>query len=77
MLIQDAYIGPFTSIAEGARIVRAEVEHSIVLERSVIEGVPTRIDSSLIGKDVVVTRSPDRPRAHHIMVGDSSRVELA
>ena len=77
VVVEDAYVGPFSAIAEGARIVRAEVEHSIVLERSVIEDVPTRIDSSLIGKDVVVTRSPDRPRAHHIMVGDSSRVELA
>jgi glucose-1-phosphate thymidylyltransferase len=77
VLVEDAYVGPFSAIAEGARIVRSEVEHSIVLERSVIEDVPTRIDSSLIGKDVVVTKSPDRPRAHHIMVGDSSRVELA
>ncbi|MEO6463511.1 MAG: glucose-1-phosphate thymidylyltransferase [Candidatus Eisenbacteria bacterium] len=77
VLVEDAYIGPFSAIAEGVRIVRSEVEHSIVLERSVIEDVPTRIDSSLIGKDVVVTKSPDRPRAHHIMVGDSSRVELA
>ena len=77
VVVEDAYVGPFSAIAEGARIVRSEVEHSIVLERSVIEDVPTRIDSSLIGKDVVVTRSPDRPRAHHIMVGDSSRVELA
>ena len=75
--VEDAYVGPFSAIAEGARIVRAEVEHSIVLERSVIEDVPTRIDSSLIGKDVVVTKSPARPRAHHVMVGDSSRVELA
>jgi len=77
VVVEDSYVGPFTAIAEGVRIVRAEIEHSIVLERSVIEDVPTRIDSSLIGKDVVVTRSPDRPRAHHIMVGDSSRVELA
>jgi glucose-1-phosphate thymidylyltransferase len=77
VLVEDAYVGPFSAIAEGARIVRAEVEHSIVLERSTIEDIPTRIDSSLVGKDVVVTRSPDRPRAHHIMVGDSSRVELA
>jgi glucose-1-phosphate thymidylyltransferase len=77
VVIEDAYVGPFTSIAEGARIVRAEIEHSIVLERSVIERVPTRIDSSLIGRDVVVTNSAVHPRAHHIMVGDSSRVELA
>jgi len=77
VLVEDAYVGPFSAIAEGARIIRSEVEHSIVLERSVIEDVPTRIDSSLIGKDVVVTRSQARPFAHHIMVGDSSRVELA
>jgi glucose-1-phosphate thymidylyltransferase len=77
VVVEDAYVGPFTAIAEGVRIVRAEIEHSIVLERSVIEDVPTRIDSSLIGKDVVVTKSAAHPRAHHIMVGDSSRVELA
>jgi glucose-1-phosphate thymidylyltransferase len=77
VVVENSYVGPFSSIAEGARIVGSEIEHSIVLERSVIEDVPTRIDSSLIGKDVVVTRSNDRPRAHHIMVGDSSRVELA
>jgi glucose-1-phosphate thymidylyltransferase len=77
VVVEDAYVGPFSAIAEGARVSRAEVEHSIVLERSVIEDVPTRIDSSLIGKDVVVTCSPLRPRAHRIMVGDSSRVELA
>ncbi|MGH7724203.1 MAG: glucose-1-phosphate thymidylyltransferase [Candidatus Eiseniibacteriota bacterium] len=77
VLVEDAYVGPFSAIADGAVVRRAEIEHSIVLERSVIEDVPTRIDSSLIGRDVVVTRSPDRPRAHHIMVGDSSRVELA
>jgi glucose-1-phosphate thymidylyltransferase len=77
VVVEDSYVGPFSAIAEGAKIVRSEVEHSIVLERSVIEDIPTRIDSSLIGKDVVVTCSPVRPRAHHIMVGDSSRVELA
>jgi glucose-1-phosphate thymidylyltransferase len=77
VVVEDSYIGPFSAIAEGVRIIGSEIEHSIVLERSSIIGVPTRIDSSLIGKDVMVTNSPDRPRAHHIMVGDSSRVELA
>ncbi len=75
--IRDAYVGPFTAIADGVEITHAEIEHSIVLERSRIENVHVRIESSLIGKDVVITAGGQRPRAHRLMVGDSSRVELA
>ena len=75
--VADAYIGPFTSIADGVEIVHSEIEHSIVLERSRILHVPQRIESSLIGKDVVVCASDSRPRTHRLMLGDSSRVELA
>ena len=75
--IRDAYIGPFTSIADGVEVVHSEIEHSIVLERSRILNVPQRIESSLIGKDVVVCASDARPRTHRLMLGDSSRVELA
>ena len=75
--ISDAYVGPFTAIGDGVEISHAEIEHSIVLERSSIRDVPVRIESSLIGKDVVITANGQRPRAHRLMVGDSSRVELA
>jgi glucose-1-phosphate thymidylyltransferase len=75
--IRDAYIGPFTSIADGVEIVHSEIEHSIVLERSRILNVPQRIESSLIGKDVMVCASESRPRTHRLMLGDSSRLELA
>jgi glucose-1-phosphate thymidylyltransferase len=75
--IEDAYVGPFSAIADGATIVHGEIEHSIVLERSSILNVPHRIESSLIGRDVTVTTHGSRPRAHRLMIGDSSRVELA
>jgi glucose-1-phosphate thymidylyltransferase len=75
--IADAYVGPSTSIGDGVEIVHAEIEHSIVLERSRIINVPNRIESSLIGKEAVVTASDARPRANRLMLGDSSRVELA
>jgi glucose-1-phosphate thymidylyltransferase len=77
VMIRDAYIGPYTSIADGAVIDHAELEHSIVLERSRLEHVSQRIESSLIGREAVVTSSGLRPRAHRMMIGDSSRVELA
>ncbi len=75
--ISDCYVGPFTSIAEGVVLTRCEIEHSIVLERSRIEDIPGRIESSLIGKDVVVCGKESRPRAHRLMLGDSSRLELS
>jgi glucose-1-phosphate thymidylyltransferase len=75
--ISDAYVGPFTSVADGVEIVHSEIEHSIVLERSRILHVSQRIESSLIGREVVVCASDARPRTHRLMLGDSSRVELA
>ena len=75
--ISDAYVGPFTAIADGVVLDHCEIEHSIVLERSRITGVPRRIESSLIGRDAVVTASDAMPRAHRLMLGDSSRVELS
>jgi len=75
--IRDAYLGPFTSIGDGVVIDHAEIEHSIVLERSRLERVATRIESSLIGRDAVVTSDGPRPHASRLVLGDSSRVELA
>jgi glucose-1-phosphate thymidylyltransferase len=75
-VVEDAYIGPFTAIYFGCTIRNAEVEHSIILENSRIEHVDTKIESSLIGKDCLVCRSPLRPRAIKLMLGDHSLVEL-
>ncbi len=74
--IDDAYIGPYTSIYHGCKVRGAEIEHSIVLENSVIEDVDGKIESSLIGKECHIGRSPLRPRAFKLMIGDHSRVEL-
>jgi glucose-1-phosphate thymidylyltransferase len=73
--IVGSYIGPFTAIAEGCEVVDSEVEHSVVLERSRIVGVPRLMDS-LIGRDVEVKPSPDRPKATRLMVGDHCIIEL-
>jgi glucose-1-phosphate thymidylyltransferase len=73
--IVRSYIGPFTSIAEDCVIEDAEIEYSIVLGSSTIQGVP-RIEYSLIGKDVEVTRATGMPNAHRLMVGDHSKVQL-
>jgi len=75
--IVHAYVGPFTALGDGVELDHAEIEHSIMLERSRILNLPHRVESSLIGRDVVVCGKDTRPRAHRLMLGDSSRVELS
>jgi glucose-1-phosphate thymidylyltransferase len=75
-LIEDAYVGPFTSIYFGCEVRGAEIEHSIVLENSRVVDIEGKLADCLIGKDVVVTRTHARPRAYKLMLGDHSRVDL-
>ncbi len=74
--ISNTYVGPFTSISEGVRIIGSEIENSIVLQDTQIEDIPTRIDNSLIGKNVQIHRIADRPRALTFVLGDNSRAEV-
>jgi glucose-1-phosphate thymidylyltransferase len=74
--IEDAYIGPYTSIGEGVRICRAEVEHSIVLAGSAVEDLGTRMEASLLGRNVKLTRSEGMPKTLRLLVGDNSEIEI-
>jgi glucose-1-phosphate thymidylyltransferase len=71
----DTYVGPYTSIGEDCNLQDAEIEHSVVLERSSIVGVH-RIQDSLLGREVELMRNRDRPRATRLMLGDHSRVDM-
>ena len=74
--IVHAYIGPFTSIMNDAEIRESEIEHSIVLEGSSISNLATRIEDSLIGKNVRIYRLPVKPSAYRFMLGDNSEVGI-
>ena len=74
--VEDSYIGPYTAVSHDCSVLHSEIEHTVVLERSRIEGVP-RIVDSLIGRDVEVYRTGQRPRAVRLMLGDDSQVDLA
>ena len=71
----DTYVGPYTSIGADCELCDAEIEHSVVLDRSRIVGVH-RIHDSLLGRDVEVFRTGERPKATRLMLGDHSRADL-
>ena len=75
-LIENSYIGPFTSISDGVQIIDSEVENSILLQDTRIERISTRIDSSLIGKNVKISHREQKPKALRFVLGDNSRAEV-
>lgn len=74
--IENSYIGSFTSVDRNSRIVGTEIENSIVLADCVLEHVPGRLASSLIGRGAVVRKTHRVPRAVQLVLGDSSQVEI-
>lgn len=74
--VVNSYIGPFTSIYHHVLIENSEIEHSIVLEQSKILDIPYRIEDSLIGRRSLITRSPIKPKALKMTLGDHSSVGI-
>lgn len=75
-VLENSYVGPFTSIGDGARVSHAEIEHSILREKCQILDFNGRIEDSLIGVNVELTRSQSKPVAFRLMLGDDSKVEV-
>lgn len=74
--IINSYVGPFSSINHHCTITNSEIEHSIVLENSQILEIEGRIEDSLIGRNVVVEKSPIKPKAFKLLLGDNSKVGI-
>jgi glucose-1-phosphate thymidylyltransferase len=74
--VTGSYVGPFTSVAEDCTIDDSEIEYSIMLPRASIRGV-RRIEASIIGHEVEVTPAPRVPKAHRLVLGDHSKVQIS
>jgi glucose-1-phosphate thymidylyltransferase len=72
----DCYVGPYTAVGRHCVISNAEVEHSILLEGSSVRGLDGRMESSLLGRDVHISRDDRQPRAYRFMVGDNSEIGI-
>jgi glucose-1-phosphate thymidylyltransferase len=73
--LRDTFIGPFSAIGRRCVVEASEVEHSVILDDCRVIGAG-RLEDSLLGHHVEVTRSDRRPRATRLMVGDHSQVDL-
>ncbi len=76
-VVTSSYVGPFTSISRNCVISDSEIEFSIVLDDSSLNGGVRRVEASIIGRNVVVTPAPRMPAAHRFVLGDHSKVQIS
>jgi glucose-1-phosphate thymidylyltransferase len=74
--ITDAYVGPYTSIDAGVTIARAEVEHSILLAGSSVSDLDSRMEASLLGRNVRLSRGDGLPKTLRMIVGDNAEIKI-
>jgi glucose-1-phosphate thymidylyltransferase len=75
-LIENSYVGPFTSIYHHVTIQNCEIERSIILERSIISDIDVRLQDTIIGRYASVRRNWKKPRALKMNLGDHSNLWL-
>ncbi|MDX2003794.1 MAG: glucose-1-phosphate thymidylyltransferase [Meiothermus sp.] len=75
-MVEGAYIGPFTSVGPNATVRQAEVEFSILEDGAIVEDVPLRLHECIIGVGARVTKRDGLPKAHKLILGDLSSLEL-
>lgn len=75
-VLQNCYVGPYTSIGDRVSITDAEVEHSIIMNDVTIK-TDKRIVESILGERCTVGSVSDSfPSGHKLVIGDQTTVEL-
>lgn len=74
--LENCFIGPYSSIADGVTLIDADLEHSVILQGAQIAGIHQRIVDSVVGQRAKLTTAPQRPKALRFMIGDDCQIEV-
>lgn len=69
-IIENSYIGPFTSVYHHCEVRNCEIERSIILENSRVVDIDQTLRDSLIGRNATVKRSDRKPSGIKMNLGD-------
>ncbi|MEM3695967.1 MAG: glucose-1-phosphate thymidylyltransferase [Candidatus Bathyarchaeia archaeon] len=73
-LIENSFIGPYTSIGNNTQITESNIEYSVILENASIKGVE-RLEESLIGRSTKIIKN-QKHKTLKLNIGDYSEVEI-
>lgn len=75
--LENCFIGPYSSVADGVTLIEADLEHSVILQGANVSGIHQRIVDSVIGQRAHLKVAPRRPKALRFLIGDDCQIELA
>ena len=75
-VIDESYIGPYTSVGAQAQVISSEVEYSILMPGAKLERVAQRVDSSILGEESSVIGTTSKHNVVQFILGDRSSVTL-
>ncbi len=76
-IIEDSYIGPYTSIGTNCYIKNSEIEDTVIMEGSrIVMRNGIRIRESLLGPDVKIEPLENEMKPLKLILGRDSRLEL-
>jgi glucose-1-phosphate thymidylyltransferase len=73
-IIENSWIGPFTSIGDGCVIRNCRIENSVILNHCVLENLPMRMEASLIGEHCRLTHQPEGSDSQQFLLASHSEV---
>jgi glucose-1-phosphate thymidylyltransferase len=76
-VIENSYVGPYTSIYHHVTLQDCEIDRSIILEKSAIRSPGARLHDCLIGRHVTIQPKESRPRALTLNLGDHSNLQMS
>lgn len=74
-LIENSFIGPYSSVGSRSRIVHSAMEHCVLFDGCEVNHID-RLEDSLLGKDARVVKNQKRHQAYRLSIGDDSIVEF-
>jgi len=74
-VIENSFVGPYSSIGRRCEIKNAVLEHSVILDGAKVTDVE-RLEDSVIGRSAFVGKGQKNSRALRLMVGDDAEVLL-
>ncbi len=74
-LVDESFIGPYTSIGRNCLLRQAVLEHCVLLDGVRIEGI-VRLEDSLIGRNAVLRRAFPERSVLRLFIGDDAEVVL-
>ncbi len=74
-VVENSFIGPYTSIGEGCLIKNSCVEYSVILPETEVIDIE-RMEESLVGRRAIIKKGSGVNRALKVMIGDDSSLEI-